>query len=282
MHKNSFDCKPEFQSSRNSKSCEKFYKLAASMQSAQNFCKEYIAAWIWPLKKGWGFVRFHEKVVRGKTYIFPDNEVFCPKKYTEDKEFVSAIETKVVEILGKFLKKEKDLMDKILGSDYKRLNRVFDIAQIEYGERSAPAYARSAKPSIDNVTRKKRGGAPLTKKVSKKKAKTARFSDSDVSENFVDEAFKKISCDDEVRMFSLVFDSSGLMKGLDGLRGVNRLFKNLYKDKLNKFINITNNEMQVLLSLWGVCKPPNQFTILVNLHSTTQVKPHNLATTKAN
>jgi hypothetical protein len=162
MHKNSFDCKPEFQSSRNSKSCEKFYKLAASMQSAQNFCKEYIAAWIWPLKKGWGFVRFHEKVVRGKTYIFPDNEVFCPKKYTEDKEFVSAIETKVVEILGKFLKKEKDLMDKILGSDYKRLNRVFDIAQIEYGERSAPAYARSAKPSIDNVTRKKRGGAPLT------------------------------------------------------------------------------------------------------------------------
>jgi hypothetical protein len=114
------------------------------------------------LKKGWGFVRFHDKVVREKTYIFLDNEVFRPKKYTEDKEFVSAVETKVVEILGKFLKKEKDLMDKIIGSDYKRLNRVFDIAQIEYGERSAPAYARSAKPSIDNVTRKKRGGAPLT------------------------------------------------------------------------------------------------------------------------
>jgi hypothetical protein len=55
-------------------------------------------------------------------------------------------------------------MDKILGSDYKRLNRVFDFAQIEYGKRSAPAYARSAKPSIDNVSRKKRGGAPLTKK----------------------------------------------------------------------------------------------------------------------
>jgi hypothetical protein len=31
-----------------------------------------------------------------------------------------------------------------------------------------------------------------------------------VSENFVDEAFKKISCDDEVRTLSLVFDSSGL------------------------------------------------------------------------
>jgi hypothetical protein len=59
------------------------------------------------LKKGWGFVRFHEKVVREKTYIFPDNEVFRPKKYTEDKEFVSAVETKVVEILGKFLKKRK-------------------------------------------------------------------------------------------------------------------------------------------------------------------------------
>jgi hypothetical protein len=56
----------------------------------------------------------------------------------------------------------------------------------------------------------KRGRDPLTKKASKKKAKTAGLSDSDVSENFVDEAFKKISCDDEVRMFSLVFYSSGL------------------------------------------------------------------------
>jgi hypothetical protein len=66
-------------------------------------------------------------------------------------------------------------MDKILGSDYKRLNRVFDIAQIKYGERSAPAYARSVKPSIENVTRKKRGGTPLTKRASKKKVKTGGF-----------------------------------------------------------------------------------------------------------
>jgi hypothetical protein len=116
------------------------------------------------LKKGWSFVLFHEKVVRGKTYIFLDNEVSRPKKYIEDKEFVSTVEIKAVEILGKFLKKEKDSMDKILGSDYKRLNIVFDIAQIKYGERSAPAYARSAKPSINNVTRKKRGGPPLIKK----------------------------------------------------------------------------------------------------------------------
>jgi hypothetical protein len=28
-------------------------------------------------------------------------------------------------------------MDKIFGSDYKRLNRIFDVAQIKYGERSA-------------------------------------------------------------------------------------------------------------------------------------------------
>jgi hypothetical protein len=56
----------------------------------------------------------------------------------------------------------------------------------------------------------KRGGAPLTKRASKKKAKTVGFSDSDLSENFINEALKKISCDDEVRMFSLVFYSSGL------------------------------------------------------------------------
>jgi hypothetical protein len=34
---------------------------------------------------------------------------------------------------------------------------------------------------------------------------------------------------------------------------------------LNKFINITNSMMQVLLSLKGVCKPPIQYTILINV-----------------
>jgi hypothetical protein len=48
------------------------------------------------------------------------------------------------------------------------------------------------------------------KKVSKKNVKTAGLSDSDVSENFVDEAVRKMSCDDEVIMFNLVFYSSGL------------------------------------------------------------------------
>jgi hypothetical protein len=45
-------------------------------------------------------------------------------------------------------------MDKILGKDYKRLNRIFDIAQIKYGERPLPAYTRTLKPSIENVTKK--------------------------------------------------------------------------------------------------------------------------------
>ena len=61
--------------------------------------------------------------------------------------------------------------------------------------------------------------------------------------------------------------------------GVNSLLKTFYKDKLNKFINITNSEMQVLLSLRGVCKPPIQFTILVYLHSTAQVKTEKETTT---
>jgi hypothetical protein len=34
------------------------------------------------------------------------------------------------------------LNDKILGEEYKRLNRVLEVAQICYGERSAPAYSR--------------------------------------------------------------------------------------------------------------------------------------------
>ena len=65
--------------------------------------------------------------MKGKNYLFLDNEAFHPKKYSKDEDFVSVVEVKAVEILGKFLKKEKDLIDKILGKGYKRLNRVFDI-----------------------------------------------------------------------------------------------------------------------------------------------------------
>jgi hypothetical protein len=75
------------------------------------------------------------------------------------------------------------------------------------------------------LLRKKRGGPPLTKKVSKKKAKTVDFSDSELSESFVDEALKKMSCDDEVRMFSLVFDSSGLIPPM--LTPLDNYFQNL-------------------------------------------------------
>ena len=63
--------------------------------------------------------------MKGKNYLFPDNEAFRPKKYSKDEDFVSVVGVKAVEILWMFLKKEKDLMDKILGKDYKRLNRVF-------------------------------------------------------------------------------------------------------------------------------------------------------------
>ena len=47
--------------------------------------------------------------------MYPDKEAFRPKKYSKDEDFVSTVEVKAVEILGKFLKKEKGLMDKILG-----------------------------------------------------------------------------------------------------------------------------------------------------------------------
>jgi len=116
--KNISDCKPEFASSKNFRTSEKAYKLTANLQSARDLCEEYIAARVWPLKKGWSFVHFHKKVVRGKDYLYPDKKAFRPKKYSKDEDFVSAVEVKAVEILGKFLKKKKDLMDKILGKDY--------------------------------------------------------------------------------------------------------------------------------------------------------------------
>jgi predicted metal-dependent RNase len=82
---------------------------------------------------------------------------------------VSVVETKAVEILGKFLKKEKDLMDKILEKDYKWLNRIFDIAQIKYGERPLPTYTRTLKPSIENVTKKKELVVNLARKLRRRR-----------------------------------------------------------------------------------------------------------------
>jgi hypothetical protein len=216
--KNVFDRKPEFLDTKNLKICEKAYKLTVGLQSSRDLCEEYIAAQVWPLKKGWSFVCFHKKVVRGKDYLYPDKEAFRLKKYTKDEDFVSAVEVKVVEILGKFLKKEKDLMDKILGKDYKRVNRVFDIVQIKYDERPPPAYTRAAKPSIENVTKKKRASDQLAKRAIKKKKVSTFFDSEKNAEDEVDlgldvdseEVLSQQAHDDEVRMFSLVFNFSGL------------------------------------------------------------------------
>lgn len=64
---------------------------------------------------------------------------------------------KACEIIGKFIKKEKDLFDDILGSTYKRLNRYFEVANIEYAERPPPTYIRGTKSSIEATTHKKGG-----------------------------------------------------------------------------------------------------------------------------
>ena len=76
-------------------------------------------------------------------------------------------------------------MDKILGKDYKHLNRGFEIAQITYNERPPPAYSRTTKPSIENVTKKKRAGDQLTTKTSKKKKVLASFDSERVAEDEV-------------------------------------------------------------------------------------------------
>jgi hypothetical protein len=109
-------------------------------------------------------------------------------------------------------------MDKLMGKDYKRLNRVFEIAHITYNERPTPAYSRTAKPSIENITKKKRAGDQLIKKTSKKKKIVASFDSEKVVEDEGDlgvdadsqEVFSQQAHEDEVRMISLVFNSSGL------------------------------------------------------------------------
>lgn len=101
--------------------------------------------------------------------MYPDKEVTRSKKYSNNEDFVFAVELKVVIILGKLLKKEKDLMDKFLGKEYKCLNRIFKIAHIKYGERPPPAYTHAANPSIENVTKKKRVGGQLAKKLPRRR-----------------------------------------------------------------------------------------------------------------
>jgi len=108
-------------------------------------------------------------------------------------------------------------MDKILGKDYKRLNRTFEIAQIKYDERPPPAYTRAAKPSIENVTKKKRASGQHAKRTSKKKKVSASFDSEKIAEDEVDlgldvdsqEVLSQQARNDEVRMISLVFNSSG-------------------------------------------------------------------------
>jgi hypothetical protein len=104
-------------------------------------------------------------------------------------------------------------MDKILEKDYKRLNIVFNIAQIEYSERPLPTYTRTMKPSIENVTKKKRVGGQLAKKTSKRK-KVATPSGSEKhggsDEDMGQETLSQLARDEEVRMISLVFNSNGL------------------------------------------------------------------------
>ena len=80
-------------------------------------------------------------------------------------------------------------MDKILGKDYKRLNRIFEIAQIKYDERPPPAYTRAAKPSIENVTKKKRAGGQLAKRTRKKKKVSTSFDSEKVAGGEVDLGF---------------------------------------------------------------------------------------------
>jgi hypothetical protein len=119
-------------------------------------------------------------------------------------------------------------MDKILGKDYKRLNGVFDIAQIKYGERPLPTYTHTTKPSIENVTKKKRAGSQLSKKISKKK-KVATPSGSERlggnDEDMGQEILSQLARDEEVRMISLVFNSSGLIPSM--LTPLGDCFQNL-------------------------------------------------------
>ena len=70
---------------------------------------------------------------------------------------------------------------------------------------------------IENVTKKKRAGGQLAKKTSKKKVATPsgskKLGESD--EDMGQETLSQLARDEEVRMISLVFNSSGLTTDVD-------------------------------------------------------------------
>lgn len=63
------------------------------------------------------------------------------------------------------MNKKKDLLDKLIGKDYKRLSRVFYVANIKYNERPPPAHTRGTKLGIENVTKKRKLGPILARKL---------------------------------------------------------------------------------------------------------------------
>jgi hypothetical protein len=62
----------------------------------------------------------------GMPAVFMRIDSARPRRYNSHLEFVEAVEA---EILGKF-SKERNLLIEIFGVDYKRLNRVFEVAKI--------------------------------------------------------------------------------------------------------------------------------------------------------
>jgi hypothetical protein len=62
----------------------------------------------------------------GMPAVFMRIDSARPRRYISHLEFVEAVEA---EILGKF-SKERNLLIEIFGVDYKRLNRVFEVAKI--------------------------------------------------------------------------------------------------------------------------------------------------------
>jgi hypothetical protein len=105
--KNVFDCKPEFLSTKNSKICEKAYKLIANLQSTRDLCKEYIAARVWPLKKGWSFIHFHKKAVRGRIIFILTKKLFARRSIQEMKFLFLLLKLSQIRFWANFSRKRK-------------------------------------------------------------------------------------------------------------------------------------------------------------------------------
>jgi hypothetical protein len=154
---------------------------ATHVITTRDALEEFVAADIWPCQPRWGSWAFKVQKLPRLDYEVrsPKFNVKRPNGKT-DKEIVTEVERKVVQMIGNYTHKEWECTQKIL-KHQGRVNRVFDEMNVSFPPRLIPSTASKKMLPVGNVgselveTSKKRktGRATVTTKSTSKGVKAA-------------------------------------------------------------------------------------------------------------